>query len=150
MDHRKSNCERQSRPSSEELIFPAIVINIDPSGELLLQKKHDDQSIRLYQVSLISLRCTSAYFNALLDPDKFSEGAAIRTKLAELRKLHAHVTSAPVFDLPRVTVLDIGQVPQGKLSEAAFKQFLSILHTPKSSSPAPRTHFIYTLALLAD
>lgn len=96
------------------------------------------------------LRRASAYFNVLLDSDKFSEGAAVRAKLAKLSNTYAEIESIPSSDLPCVAISDIGPVPKAKVSEDAFKLFLDILHRPKASLPAPQIRLISILAVISD
>lgn len=136
--------------SCEDVSSGSDVIDIDPGGGLLLHVKHYNESGQVYRVSVMVLRKASAYFDALLDPAKFSEGAAVRTRLVELTKVYAEAESMPASDLPRIAISDIGPVPKAKISEAAFKLFLDILHYPKASFPTPHIHLICILALVAD
>ena len=125
------------------------VIETCARGDLLLCAKHSDVG-HAYRVSVATLRNSSAYFDTLLDPNKFSEGAAVQRRLRELSRSHVDVTLLPTSDLPRVSISDFGQVPKAKTSELAVKLFLDILHNPTVSVSVPHPHFIAILALIAD
>lgn len=126
------------------------VINTCPRGDLLLHVKHRNDVGQVYRVSVAILRKASAYFDTLLDPNKFSEGAAVQTQLQELTRSKVDLASVPTSDLPHVSILDFGPVPKAKISESAFKLFLDILHNPEMSISIPRTQFLAILALIAD
>jgi hypothetical protein len=126
------------------------IVNIDPSGDLMLHVNHQDYNRQAYRVSISVLRSTSMYFDSLLDPTKFSEGLAIHHRRIELSQQYGNVAEAPPLELPRVTILDIGEIPSGPSSESVFRHFLGVLHNPSASSSVPRTHFVAILVLIAD
>ena len=131
-------------------MIPSIV-NIDPHGDLLLHVKHQDCLDQLYRVSISALRSTSAFFDSLLDPTKFSEGLAVHKRRVEVVRQFNEIAAVPPLELPRVTILDIGQVPSEAIAETVFRHFLSVLHDPSSTLPSvPRIHFIAILVLIAD
>lgn len=128
----------------------SAVIDICAWGDLLLHVNHYNDVVRGYRVSVAILRKASAYFDTLLDPNKFREGAAVQSQLRELTRSHVDAASIPTSDLPRVSISDLGQVPKAKISESAFQLFLDIMHDPATSVSVPRVHFIAILALIAD
>ncbi|MCJ1265118.1 hypothetical protein MMC22_004993 [Lobaria immixta] len=134
----------------DDMSSASAVIDICARGDLLLHVKHYNDVGQLYRVSVAILRKASAYFDTLLNPNKFSEGAAIQSQLRELTRSHVDVASMPTSELPRVSISDFGHVPKAKISESAFKLFLDILHNVATSVSVPRTHFIAILALIAD
>lgn len=129
--------------------------NIDTRGDMVLQVKHEKYT-QLYRVSVAALRKISPYFAVLLDPVKFSEGAAVRTRLTELERSRVDTALVPSVDLPRVSVVisDIGEASKTNISSAAaFRMtfvFLCILHNPDTFIQCPSIHFISILALIAD
>lgn len=134
---------------------PSDTINIDRRGDMVLQVKHDKYT-QEYRVSVAFLSKISPYFAVLLDPVKFSEGAAVRTRLIELERSHADTALVPAVDLPRVSVVisDVGEASRTNISSAAaFRMtfvFLGILHNPDTFIQCPSIHFISILALIAD
>lgn len=129
---------------------PAVV---SANGDLVLHL----QEIRLgldtfYRVEMDILRRKSAYFEALLDPYKFSEGASIHAQLAILRERHGSkiVYSSILFsDLPLVKITDLGPIPREGASEA-FQEFLCILHGCNSVRHDFKSRSTALLAILAD
>lgn len=130
-------------------------VNIDTRGDMVLLVKHHKYT-QEYRVSVASLRKISPFFAVLLDPVKFSEGAAVRTRLIELERSHADTALVPAMDLPRVSVVisDVGEASKTNISSAAaFRMtfvFLGILHNPDTFIQCPSIHFISILALIAD
>ncbi|MCJ1468551.1 hypothetical protein MMC07_007180 [Pseudocyphellaria aurata] len=134
---------------SDDMSSTFAIVDICAGGDLLLHVEHYN-NVQVYRVSMAVLRKASAYFDVLLDPNKFSEGAAVQKQLQELTRSHANVASVPTSDLPHVSISDCGQVPNAKISESAFKLFLNILHDSATSVCMPHTHSIAILALIAD
>lgn len=130
-------------------------VNVDTRGDMVLQVKHDKYT-QEYRVSVAFLRKVSPYFAVLLDPVKFSEGAAVRTRLTELARSHADTALVPAVDLPRVSVVisDVGEASKTNISSAAaFRMtfvLLGILHNPDTFIQCPSIHLISILALIAD
>lgn len=130
-------------------------VNIDRRGDMVLQVKHDKYT-QEYRVSVAFLRKISLYFAVLLDPVKFSEGAAVQTRLIELERSHADTALLPAVELPRVSVVisDVGEASRTNISPAAaFRMtfvFLGILHNPDTFIQCPSIHFISILASIAD
>ena len=143
----EENEDQRSFGSSDGVSSASGIVNIDARGDLLLRVKHDDNSSQDYRVSVACLRELSAYFDVLLDPVKFSEGASVRTRLVELRSFADTTVLVAAEDLPRVIISDIGKA---KKSKSAFKLFLEILHNREASIQTPGIHFISILALIAD
>lgn len=110
---------------------------IYPQGDLLLHVKFDDDSSTDYRVSMSALRGESDYFSTLLDSSKFSEGIAIKSRLAGFRRTRTDIASLPISELPRVTLSEVGVGPNAVHSvvETAFELFLGILHSSSPSKP---------------
>lgn len=142
--------DQDNRCLGDDMSSASAVIEIYAKGDLLLHVKHYNNIGQVYRVSIAILRKASPYFDTLLDPKKFREGATVQNRLRELSKSYDDVASTPTSDLPHVSISDFGQVPKAKISESAFKLFLDILHNPATSVSVPRIHFIAILALVAD
>jgi hypothetical protein len=71
---------------------------------------------------------------------KFGEGAKVSKKLKALAKSYTYVSDAPVHELPRVQVVDVGRISRVNSIKSLFGDFLKILHgqdiTTGSMSPA--------------
>ncbi len=127
------------------------VIDIDPSGDLLLRIRDNGAGIDFeYRVSTAALRKASHYFHVLLDPSKFSEGIAVGRKLKEIRGLHEGTETIPLLELPMISIPDIGQIPQGTSTKSAVELLLHILHNEDTPRPSPRPLFVTLLAIVAD
>ncbi|KAL9005245.1 MAG: hypothetical protein Q9188_001967 [Gyalolechia gomerana] len=116
---------------------PNNPVIIHPQGDLLLHVNFCGNLSWDYRVSISALREKSAYFSALLDGSKFSEGIAVESRLTGLRTTYTDMASPPISELPRVTLSDVGVGPNPVHSavEAAFNIFLEILH---GSPPEPK------------
>ncbi|KAL8925362.1 MAG: hypothetical protein Q9172_002242 [Xanthocarpia lactea] len=104
---------------------------IDIQGDLLLHVHYNKDLTQYYRVSVSVLGKQSSYFSNLLDTTKFSEGIAVHSKLASLRKSHTDMATVPPLELPTVTISDIGVGPtrvHTGLCEGAFGLLLEILH----------------------
>ncbi|MCJ1475432.1 hypothetical protein MMC13_004094 [Lambiella insularis] len=135
------------RPSQDS------IITIETNGDLLLQIQNRLGGITFYyQVSSEQLRANSFYFNRLLDPEKFSEGAIFCTKLRELMKSHSDISQIPAADLPVVRISDFGPFPDRYSNKDVMVHFFDVLHGTNSPWVLTRsipTH-IALLALVAD
>jgi hypothetical protein len=126
------------------------VVNIDPNGDLILHVNHQDYINQSYRVSITVLRSTSKYFDSLLDPAKFREGRAVQERCNELSQRYSNTAAIPPAELPRVTILDLGQIPLESVSATVLQHFLRVLHNATTASSIPRTHFLAILVLIAD
>ena len=125
---------------------------IDPNGDLLLGIDDIPKGILLYyRVSSIVLREASPYFNALLDPGKFSEGATFSNRLVHLKAQYCRMSSIPAVYLPNIHISEIGQYPAASSTNVVM-HFLEILHAATSSTPTTRAlmNHIALLAIVAD
>lgn len=101
-----------------------------------------------YVCSRDVLRNSSEYFDVLLDPVKFSEGAAIEARLQELYERYDG--PSPYSELPIVAVADAGELPNSSISRCSvLKLFLRILHDPAAPWPVSRSQSVTVVALLA-
>jgi hypothetical protein len=135
-----------SMDSLEELSEETIIA---VHGEFCIKVK--DQTTGLehrYRCDRNVLRSASEYFDVLLDPMKFSEGAAIEAKLQELYKQYDG--PIPTSRLPTVSVADIGELPKASVSTCSLlRLFLRILHDPVIPWPVSRSQSLTVVALLA-
>lgn len=131
---------------------------ISPGGGLLLEAIDEkrDQSFT-YRVDVQKLRQTSAYFERLLDPMKFGEGATVSRKLESLRRSYKDIAGAPTHELPRVQVTDVGRTSKVNSIKLLFGDFLNILHGQDIATgpvlpggPAMPVANIANLAVVAD
>lgn len=123
---------------------------IDSGGDLLLHVNYYEDFSQEYRVSISALREHSAYFSALLDSTKFSEGIAVKSKLADLRKMHIQIKSTPATELPRISISDVGIGPRtaDDTVEAAFRLFLRLLHSSSSGIAGGKAHIRLLFALV--
>lgn len=102
---------------------------IAPTGDVVIdafdEKRNETFS---YRVNVQHLRQNSAYFDRLLDPKKFGEGASVAKKLDLLRKSHVNSADVSVNDLPRVQIVDIGRISKVNSIKPLFSDFLKVLH----------------------
>ncbi|KAL8664263.1 MAG: hypothetical protein Q9202_003213 [Teloschistes flavicans] len=133
-------------------------IVIDERGDLLLLVRHNKELARHYRVTTSMLRTHSSYFDALLDCTKFSEGKAVDSRLADLRKLYPDIASASCDELPTVTMSEV-DVCSPKLSSglsgSAWEFFLRILHghpewPNRRKMPAGQSTFLALLTHFAE
>ncbi|KAL8999870.1 MAG: hypothetical protein Q9169_001411 [Polycauliona sp. 2 TL-2023] len=109
---------------------PDDPIVIDTQGDLLLFVRYSKELSQYYRVSVSVLRNQSSYFDNLLST-KFSEGIAVDSRLATLRKCHEAIACVPPSALPMVTVSDIAIGPadtRTDLCESSLGLLLEILH----------------------
>ena len=131
---------------------PDNIRAVDASGDLLLGI--DDISagtLLYYRVSSIVLRAASPYFDALLDPGKFSEGAAFSTRIGHLRAQYCEIASIPAVCLPPIYISEISQYPAASRPNVLM-HFFEILHALTSSVPTAKSlmNHLALLAVVAD
>ena len=108
-----------------------------------------------YRCSRDVLRGSSAYFNVLLDPVKFSEGIAIEAALVDLKKQYHDSTTIPASELPKAIIADVSDLPTGCVSMGTVLElFFDILHDPSTTWPsvlrAESINLVALLAIVAD
>lgn len=144
---RHSNARNLGKSSSP-------IVDIVGSGDLILQTADNGcGTTHSYRVSTTSLRRASAYFDNLLDPRKFNEGATVNARLTTLQEKYSSVSQAPTTDLPFIRIADLGQLPKGACCGSTIERFLDILHAtiPSLTTLAiPTTHDLSLLAIIAD
>ena len=127
-------------------------IIVSHHGDVLLQVRDQETgSERSYRCMRNVLRRASTYFDVLFDPQKFSEGITIETRLRELELEEHRHTPAPASSLPVVSIFDVGDLPKDDYwANVVFSLFLHILHTPTDPWAAEgRSQSINLIALLA-
>ncbi|MCJ1231988.1 hypothetical protein MMC12_008669 [Toensbergia leucococca] len=141
-------------PLTESSKSSSTVTTIVEDGDLVLQSEGNRQgAVCLYRVSWTTLRKASAYFNVLLDPSKFSEGATVQAKLSMLpERRRDQPLSISTSALPIVKIFDLGTFPDKFSNKDIFGHFLSILHGSNSRlyMPDSSTQFVALLAIVAD
>lgn len=126
------------------------IVDIVDSGDFILQISDSGcGTTHSYRVSSTRLKRASAYFEKLLDPQKFNEGATVNARLTTLHEQYPNISQVPATDLPVIRVVDVGQFPKGACCESIIERFLNILHITASSSPNLRIPSTYDIALLA-
>ena len=114
--------------TEDKNIADAVVI-ITVNGDLILQIQDTSERAAIcYRVSSTVLKGVSAYFVNLLDPQKFSEGVRVHTELIELRTKYSDFSTVPASSLPRISISDVGDFPEGISNEFILTYFFKILH----------------------
>jgi hypothetical protein len=128
-------------------------ISISQTGDLVLDI-HDEGERRSevfsYRVSSQHLKQASPYFDRLLDPFKFGEGAQVAEKLKELSETYTNIADASSEELPRVRIADIGRISKVSSIKNLVADFLSIIHGLELSTPVPPIPNLANLAVVAD
>jgi hypothetical protein len=118
----------------EEISDLKSIIIIDPTGDLLLQISASCQGENgpfgpnHYRVSSRILRSKSNYFDRLLDPNKFGEGATFGYQVTKLRKSYPDMGSVPPSKLPVVRIFDAGSFPKRTRNTKTLTLFFNVLH----------------------
>lgn len=161
---RSNRPERQTKtrgqPLEEESELGIKVIS--PLGDVVLVVEHSfDNSFRaanlpttsrcLYRVESALVKAASPYFQRLLDPEKFGEGALVWETTKALRARYNSIDAVPSEELPHVSIKDIGRISSVKSIRSLMADFLSILHvTGELSTPVPPIPNIANLVVVAD
>jgi hypothetical protein len=148
-----ADLKRNTTPDGKDSSNNHPHVTIDAAGDLLLQI--DDSSSEpsfYYRVSSTVLRRASPYFDTLLDPDKFSEGATFASQKARLEDQHGRISQLPTADLPVILIADIGPLfPLNTPNMPVIAHFFNILHLKDSFHlPAPSATHFALLAAVAD
>ncbi|KAK4964488.1 hypothetical protein LTR66_012270 [Elasticomyces elasticus] len=126
---------------------------ISEAGDLVVHFRHNFQEWmedHAYRVSMDALRNASPYFDKLLHPDKFAEGAAVEARQRTLREAHGSAGNALTAELPSVDILDIGRISKVKSIRPLISDFLRIIHGQNPSSGPPPVANLANLAIVAD
>lgn len=127
------------------------VMVIAAAGELLLEVYDETRNESfVYRTGIEQLRQSSPYFASLLDPHKFGEGTRVAERLKQLKEQYGNVLEAPVEELPRVKVLDVGRISRVNSIKNLFMDFLNVLHGLELSTSAPPVGNLANLAVVAD
>ena len=108
---------------------PDIIV-VDPVGDVVLHFQDIQAQVdQQYRCSRINLLHESPYFDVLFDPNKFSEGQEVESKLKELLGSFDGLASIPSNRLPKIIIRDIGEISATEpLRVWALHAFLNILH----------------------
>ncbi len=117
------------------------IITVDQSGDVLLHFQDSNAQVdQQFRCSRNLLGQNSRYFDVLFDPNKFSEGKEVESKLDGLLKQYGNVASIPSDCLPVVVLGDIGEVPPIEdYRVVALFIFLGALHGETFKSSKIRT-----------
>ncbi|KAI9672070.1 MAG: hypothetical protein M1831_001883 [Alyxoria varia] len=127
------NIVAESTPSPNEAEDGTILI--DPNGSVCLEihtTEDKDKEVILFRVNAATLANKSAHFKRLLEDSRFREGAEIASKHAELQSKYGSPSDAPINELPRVKIIDIGSVSVRNSCRSLLVDFLTMLHDYKS------------------
>jgi hypothetical protein len=124
---------------------------IAPTGDIVLDVCDETrEQTHSYRVSTVQLTQASPYFASLLDPNKFGEGAQVAETLALLKKRYGDIEDAPIEELPRVVISDIGRISRVNTMKNLVFDFLSALHGLDLSTPSPPISNLANLTVVAD
>jgi hypothetical protein len=136
---------------------PAPVVAVKTTGDLLLNIPDtlNPTAQTLYRVSVPHLRGASQYFDRLLDPDKFSEGARVKKAHEQLEQDHGGLAGLDHGDLPVVNIQDVDpSIPRrgsGSFSQQdVVTTFFRIIHGKSWSQNAVTVPHMACVAVLAD
>jgi hypothetical protein len=145
-------------PEESDADATADIVVIAPAGHLLLEAIDEKRNHTFtYRIDIDQVRNASAYFEKLLDPKKFGEGATVAKQLVALKEKHGTISNVPVDDLPRVKVSDVGRTSKVSSIKLLIRDFLCVLHgqgiaagsTSPGTSVVPLAN-IANLAVVAD
>ncbi|MCJ1249093.1 hypothetical protein MMC30_006315 [Trapelia coarctata] len=147
--------EMPSTPQGSDGSNDHTNVTIDVAGDLLLQIKDSSQNLCFYyRVSSTVLRRVSSYFDTLLDPGKFSEGATFACQKAKLEEQYGEMSHMLPAELPIIHIAEIGPLfPTKTPNTDVITHLFNILHRRDSShlSPGgPSASHIALLAAVAD
>ena len=150
-----ADLEIHSTPQSNDGSNDHTNVTIDVAGDLLLQIKDGTQNVSFcYRVSSTVLRRASSYFDTLLDPEKFSEGARFACQKAQLEDQYGGTSQLSPVDLPIIDIADIGPLfPTMTPNTDVVTHFFDILHRRDSFhlfSVGPSASHVALLATVAD
>jgi hypothetical protein len=147
-------------PSSDELDILAPVVAVKTSGDLLLNIPDalEPASKTLYRVSVSFLRRASQYFDRLLDPDKFEEGARVKKAHEQLEREHGGLDTSKLehTSLPIVDIQDVDPNIPRRGSGPNFSQqdvvttFFRIIHGKTWLQASVSIPHLACVAVLAD
>ncbi|KAK5016608.1 hypothetical protein LTR16_000094 [Cryomyces antarcticus] len=128
---------------------------VDSDGDLILEVeeppgKEQGREYCEYRVNSNSLRQSSSYFETLLHPDKFGEGATVAAKHDSVRSEYASISDVPAQKLPHIRLTDIGSVSRITTVKHIMADFLRALHGLDLSTGSPPLSNLANLAIVAD
>jgi hypothetical protein len=98
-------------------------------GTLLLEAVDEKRNHTFtYRIDATQVQKASAYFERLLHPNKFGEGATVAYQLAKLKEKYGNIADASVEELPRVKVSDVGRTSKVSSIKLLLRDFLGLLH----------------------
>jgi hypothetical protein len=112
------------------------LVDIDPSGDVVIIVSDSSHEPVAFRLSIARLRSSSRYFSRLFEPSKFSEGHQAEQKLAFLRERYGDAAKAPVAQIPRVRVSDLGRIGRVSSIEGLMSDFFNICYGKDTSARA--------------
>ena len=134
-------------------------IEIASNGDLVLDLEHAQSDVIKesglplrcsYRVQSSLLKKASPYFQNLLDPSKFAEGAVVAEKHETLREAYGTMDAVPSEALPKVLIEDVGRISHVKNIRLLMADFFSILHAGELTVMPPPLANIANLVIVAD
>ncbi|KAJ9638203.1 hypothetical protein H2201_005311 [Coniosporium apollinis] len=143
----------EQEDSSDDDLRPDFTL-VSRTGDMILEVSDESgKETFYYRVKSSCLRDASAYFANLLG-HKFSEGAKLAAAHANLGRLYPSIGVAPLDELPRVAVSDIGRISKVSTIKNIMADFLRVLHGldlhAPSHSLSPPVQNLANLAIVAD
>ena len=129
------------------------IMLIEPDGNLVLQllDQGGGTVVTRYRVSSEKLQKGSRYFDAMLAPGKFSEGAAIRSTLESLKQRYGgELDKAPASELPAVSFPEIEQLEVSETTVKAMDMLLLLMHGYDDFAEKRTVKFLVHLTVLAE
>jgi len=147
----ESEALKSDEHTSDRSQAKRTTIRISDDADLILDVHipSEDKHI-LYQVSTGGLRGSSLYFRNLLDPEKFSEGAHVKTVQSTLRERYPSLRDVPAIELPGISVVGIGQLSRRARHEDLMTTFLRILLGDPSHEYQSSPSWLANLVVIAD
>ena len=127
-----------------------IVVN--KQGDLVICVEHESNAQAMtatFRVSVSVLRRASKYFQTLLEPGRFGEGAHVEASLKVLRERFASPAEAQSHELPLVRVSDLGRISSVRSIAPLCADFFHILHGNGALALPPLVN-LANLAIVAD
>ena len=125
---------------------------IERNGDLVLQLlDRQGTSLSRYRVSSKMLQKHSDYYNALLAPGKFSEGAKVQSELDSLKSRYSDdLSTVPHEMLPIISFPELEQLEISDKTIKAMDLLLLLVHELDDLADKRSASFLAHLAVLAE
>lgn len=145
-------CTKQKKSSLQKQPGESTQLDIVEDGDLCLMiQAPSEKEEWTYRVSSQTLIKNSAYFKALLQAGRYSEGIAFEVEKRKILEAHNNdLHCLPHSSLPVISISDFGAIPRDASLKEAFEVMLHILHGTHQFKQPIRLQFIAILAIIAD